>query len=411
MRKKYMASLALSISAAGFLGTFPLVGTGFIGGMVHDGFLAATIGGLADWFAVTALFRKPLGISYRTDILRRNRQRIMSALIDYSADDLLSVDNIMDAVRHEDMAKMMVDYLRQRGGLQRLETTLDAVLREVVDTFDIPAAVQRMEPLWRQELQQLPWEKKLLAFLPTLAEGRYSDRFLQVLLELAGRLLHAPEMQDILLAQITIMRRQYEEGSSGRAMVFQMLDLTDEKLRDLAVEHVDAYLQQLQTGKGENYGSLRTAFVQQLQAWSGSEAAAAWLAACKEQQIAALDVVTPVADWLEQKRQADPSPWLAAVHEMLEAKVKEFAVSSPLQKRYDDLVKGWLERELIAHHGALRHLIEQRLDEFSDDGLVEFVETRIEDDIQMIRINGSVVGSFVGMVLYTIVFLMEKGMD
>jgi uncharacterized membrane-anchored protein YjiN (DUF445 family) len=151
--------------------------------------------------------------------------------------------------------------------------------------------------------------------------------------------------------------------------------------------------------------------VQQLQAWSGSEAAAAWLAACKEQQIAALDVVTPVADWLEQKRQADSSPWLAAVHEMLEAKVKEFAVSSPLQKRYDDLVKGWLERELIAHHGALRHLIEQRLDEFSDDGLVEFVETRIEDDIQMIRINGSVVGSFVGMVLYTIVFLLEKGMD
>ena len=71
MQKKQKANLALAISAAGFLGTLPA--GGFWGGLLHHGFLAATVGGLADWFAVTAIFSKPLGISYRTDILRRNR--------------------------------------------------------------------------------------------------------------------------------------------------------------------------------------------------------------------------------------------------------------------------------------------------------------------------------------------------
>ena len=76
MQKKNKANLALGISAAGFVGTLAAGGSGFAAGLFHHGFLAATIGGLADWFAVTALFRKPLGISYRTDVLRRNRKRI-----------------------------------------------------------------------------------------------------------------------------------------------------------------------------------------------------------------------------------------------------------------------------------------------------------------------------------------------
>ena len=72
-----MATMALGISIAGAVVTQPFSAGSFLGGLVHNGFLAATIGGLADWFAVTALFRKPLGISFRTNILVRNRQRIM----------------------------------------------------------------------------------------------------------------------------------------------------------------------------------------------------------------------------------------------------------------------------------------------------------------------------------------------
>ena len=56
MKKKYKATAALAVSIAGAAGPTGLAQTGFLGGMVHKGFLAATIGGLADWFAITALF-------------------------------------------------------------------------------------------------------------------------------------------------------------------------------------------------------------------------------------------------------------------------------------------------------------------------------------------------------------------
>ena len=98
MQKRYKASLALGISLAGAGLTYPYASVGFWSGMLHHGFLAASIGGLADWFAVTALFRKPLGISYRTQILTRNRERIMNAIVEFASADLLSVKNISKSI-------------------------------------------------------------------------------------------------------------------------------------------------------------------------------------------------------------------------------------------------------------------------------------------------------------------------
>ena len=72
------------------------------------------------------------------------------------------------------------------------------------------------------------------------------------------------------------------------------------------------------------------------------------------------------------------------------------------------MAKNIIEHELTVRHDVIADLIRTRLDELSDDNLIEFIETRIADDLQMIRINGSIVGSLVGMLLYTIVFCVER---
>ena len=71
-------------------------------------------------------------------------------------------------------------------------------------------------------------------------------------------------------------------------------------------------------------------------------------------------------------------------------------------------MKDFLESELTKHHELIPGLIRERLDEFSDDDLVHFVEDKVQDDLQMIRINGSIVGSLVGMGLYLLVWAAER---
>ena len=409
MQKKYKALLALCISIAGFILTYSWANTGFWGGLVNGGFLAAMIGGLADWFAVTALFRKPLGISYRTDILRRNRQRLMQALVDFASKDLLSVENIMEVVGKQDMAKMLVDYLSIRGGRERVRQVLQDVLLEVVKDADIKAAAEELAPAIRQSLKGFPMEKLVQQFVSLLTEERYSERLLLVLVRISGQLLQAPAMQQLLLANIAVLREQYEALSTGRAFVLQAMDLSDEKILAIINTKLRTYLERAEQKDTDAYRALQAQLVRFLQQTAQNEDLARTLASWKERFVDHMELVEPVAAFLEKTLQGgDGMPWLAEINRLADEKMQEFAARESMQRRYDTLVKQFMEKELRAHHDMITRMIRERLDEFSDDQLVEFVESRIEDDVQMIRINGSIVGSLVGMLLYMVVFFMER---
>ena len=68
------------------------------------------------------------------------------------------------------------------------------------------------------------------------------------------------------------------------------------------------------------------------------------------------------------------------------------------------MLKDWLEAELKGHQDVIVGMIEERLGRLSDEELVEFAEEKVADDLQMIRINGSVVGAIAGMALYAIIY-------
>lgn len=50
----------------------------------------------------------------------------------------------------------------------------------------------------------------------------------------------------------------------------------------------------------------------------------------------------------------------------------------------------------------------EKLNNLSNEELVDLVESRVGEDLQMIRINGSVVGAMVGILLYLITFTVER---
>ena len=78
------------------------------------------------------------------------------------------------------------------------------------------------------------------------------------------------------------------------------------------------------------------------------------------------------------------------------------------QEQFDQAIKKILRGELNKHHVLIKGIIKERLNEFSDDELVAFVEGKVQDDLQMIRINGSLVGALVGMGLYLLMALAER---
>lgn len=407
MQKKNKANLALGLSAAGFLGTLGLQG-GFGAGLLHHGFLAATIGGLADWFAVTAIFRRPLGIAYRTDILRRNRPRIMEAIVKFASEDLLSTENIMRVLRQQDTATLMVDYIQHRGGRERIHEVASQVLLKGIDALDTARVVKELAPSLRTGLQSLPLENVLMDLVRLLAEEKHSRGILHSMLTIGQEVLAAPAFQQVLLSHISLLRKEYEGDSAGRAFVLELMDLSDEKMLAILNEKVRLQLQELLSAQTQSYASLKAGLEIMLMNFSRDESLRSLLKDWKDSLVGKIELELLLENWLEANVKGDSPFWLPGFRSFVDNTLDSFVNSAELQRRFDEKLKNFLEAELSKHHNLIPGIIRERLDEFSDDELVDFVEARVQDDLQMIRINGAIVGSLVGMGLYILVSLAER---
>lgn len=400
MKKKYKATVALAISIAGAAGTSTIAHTGFAGGMVHNGFLAATIGGLADWFAVTALFRKPLGISYRTEIIIRNRQRIMDAVVDFAANDLLGADNVMKFVDRQDLSAFLQVYLRQHGDSKVLPYA--AKIGQLAERAIVPRQIaEKLTPLVENILEQGVTRSMVTAALTELAQEENARQFLHVLAAGGEVLLADDELKDLLAEYIEKILQDYSKEAGSRSFMIGMLGLTGQKLADILQEKGKNWLDSLAEDS-----ELEARYTQLL----GEK-----LLALAETEKSGGKLAAAFADWGRGGRVTDLlehfiSHWqqqgLIAdyVQQATAAITENFLRDINWQEQADAAMKGWLAKELRGHHDVIVNIIRERLNRFSDEELVSFTEEKVADDLQMIRINGSVVGSLVGMALYAVVY-------
>ena len=106
---KTQAHCLLAGAAAAAVCAWPWAQSSLAADFVHHTALAATIGGLADWWGVTALFKRPMGINAPgTDVLRNNYERLTTGLADFVSNDLLTAENVMQAVGRENFAKLLL---------------------------------------------------------------------------------------------------------------------------------------------------------------------------------------------------------------------------------------------------------------------------------------------------------------
>ena len=405
MRKENQANLALALSVIGAIGTAGQ-GASLLTSTIHHGFLAATIGGLADWFAVKAIFGRPLGISHRTDILRRNRARIMESLVRFSADDLLSKENIMDVVEREKIGALLVEYLQHRGGRERLiEATVD-ILRHVASDVDSRHIARELTPYVIQALHALPLEESFAELLDVLTEEPHADRIFNMLIRMGLRLVQTQIFQDMLHENIASIRTEYERDGMIRAFVLSFFD--------------DAMIAEWLTGRLEEILSSATS-VDDSRHRDGVQALVSFVTGLRANPklyeelhryklhvIEQLEIENILTDFIEQRIKGSHPFWVPYVKELLNEKIDIFVHSEAWQHRADRWLKDLAAGEVEKHHEMIADFVREYLNQKSDDELITFVEGKVHTDLQMIRVNGAIVGAFVGMGLSLLVTFAER---
>ena len=122
-KNEHIALTVLGGSAVLLAASLPYAGT-FVGGLCASATLAGVIGGLADWFAVSAIFTKPLGVSFKTDLIVNNRHRLEQGVGRMVSEELLTAESVESFLKKYDLGAMAVTLYDKMNGEKYLREQL-----------------------------------------------------------------------------------------------------------------------------------------------------------------------------------------------------------------------------------------------------------------------------------------------
>ncbi|MDF2875219.1 MAG: hypothetical protein K0R22_1902 [Sporomusa sp.] len=396
---RHIATVTLVGAAIGFILSYPYQHT-FWGAMLTSGFSAAMVGGLADWYAVTALFRKPLQIPYRTAIIPRNRERIFKAIIIMVEEELLTADNIRETLRQAGLARLVIQYAGQAEVRQQLHTLAGGFILSASGAMDAGKVSATIDLL----LKEHEGEVKIAPLAGQALDWSLTSGFVDELIDFAiteiKQMTREKYMTDIIATMYSSALKDYAARMNQRKLAGWIL----ENLLSLNPVTVAGMIQEQLAGLLEGMYSRDNHLRQRLRGWLVSLAGDLQTDALLGQQ--AEEKLRPIAVKLAARlaeHQADEQEMAAGWSTWLIRQAAKLADDADRQDKFDMLLVDWLVRWVNKNQGEIGGLVASYLEGFSDAELVDYIESKVMNDLQMIRINGSIVGGLVGIVLFLII--------
>lgn len=407
----YKAAITLFAALAGFLASYPFRAS-FIGGLLSSGFSAALIGGLADWFAVTALFRRPLGIRpgrlIRTEIIPRNRERIFSALAGMVQNELLTPETLKKELDRYDLSRLLIRYLDDHGGQVQIQGAVTRLLKDLLGKTDPEAIGQLIEELLRQntaELKIAPLAAQTIEF--SLSQG-YDDKVVDFIVDELIMLATHSQTKGILLQLVKQAQDAYEKGMDRRKLVnaFFIEPLT---LAELAQEKLVQYLGEIRFSPTHPVRlKIKQAVGQTAVALQRETLVQRKLEAWKDRIITEkLQIGRYIAEYLQNRGYLEApqsDKLLNQANSRLGSFLEDFKLDLARQGKLDCWLKGLIKKWIDAKQSTIGSIVKESLDHLTNDKLVGLIEEKAGNDLQMIRINGTVVGALAGMLIYLLTF-------
>ncbi|OBK70848.1 hypothetical protein A5651_21215 [Mycobacterium sp. 1274761.0] len=376
-------------------------GAGAWAGYVAAASEAGMVGALADWFAVTALFKHPLGIPIpHTAIIKRKKDQLGESLGAFVRENFMSPDVIETKLRDAEVAGRLGKWLSEPVHAERVAAEASTVLRvgvEMLRDEDVQHVLDRMivkrlaEPLWG------PPVGRVLATL--LAEHR-QEALIQLLADRAFQWsLNAGEIiERVVERDSPSWSPRWVDHLVGDRIHRELMDFTDKVRRN-----PDHELRRSAT-------RFLFEFADDLQ---HDEATIARAEKVKD-QLMGRDEVARAAEtaWNTLKRLIlesvdDPS---SALRTRIADSVVHIGESLRDDGDLRDKVDDWIiraARHLVSQYGAeITTIITDTIERWDADEASRRIELHVGRDLQFIRINGTVVGSLAGLIIYSIAQLL-----
>jgi len=410
--RNHVGTVSLVIAVAGAVACHVALVTGPFAGAIWlrvlaAGFEAAVVGGLADWFAVTALFRHPLGIPIpHTAIIPTRRAKIVEGIVTMVEEDWLSPEVIGARLERVTPSALVREWLADPERVRRLGAPLRGLLRRVARLLTEDEIVALVERTIQRHVQDLPagrtageWLRRALrggradsafasaaASLAQLAARPRTAAELHWWLDRSARTLRAGGRRFLpLVLRTRIVQRKIVEAACEYAASELRAASRDaaHPLRRLAVDATGRFAERLAAGDPETLAfaeRVRTSVVESLESGPLVRDTLVRLRARLEQELD--EARGPLADLIDRRLHA-------GIVELLADRERSAAFDRWVRTTADDLLR--------RYHHQIGVTVRENLEALETGALVARIEDRVGADLQFIRLNGAVVGGLVGL--------------
>ncbi|QYR21804.1 DUF445 domain-containing protein [Paenibacillus sp. sptzw28] len=407
MNSKYLAGISLALMALGFVVTLFLPENALVY-LLQGGFEAGLVGGIADWFAVTALFRHPFGIPVpHTSLLLKNRDKIVQSLISAMENELLNKESIENKLRKLNILRVVSSQLTKQMSRKKVRRTIVDLLTQLVLRLPLAKAVPFIQSWISEYIRKADFKAAAEMVITKAMNDGYDEAALDYVLKEASKWAERPETQS-MLGKLASEKLSAVNMGGLMGFAFQAFAgfMNEEKLGAILQNMLLSGIRDLQTGDNayrelivreiriqlfqlaENDSQLTT-----LKEWAlnnvEGEGAGTFMQARLE------DIRTLALGKLEEER-ANGGRMVFALYRSI---IRHLTKDPEWIEVWESRLLSSIIHLVESNHYRIGQLVKENLDQMDDKALVRMMEEKVGKDLQWIRVNGALCGFVVGIIL------------
>jgi uncharacterized membrane-anchored protein YjiN (DUF445 family) len=393
------STLALFVAAKWLLPVHPVFG--FIAAFAE----AATIGGLADWYAVVALFKRPLGLPIpHTAIIQSNQARIADKLGEFIQVHFLEAGPVEAKLNEIDFGSFVADWLRDRKRSDDLARFALRLLPEAVSATESSGLMTFILRRMSSQLQAIDLAPLAAGTLRGfVAEGRH-----QILFDDLLRVMHETLNQTETMAMI-------REKVRAELPTLLRLYRADKFLVNKIVASATAFFNEVRSDpkhpfRGE-FDRMVLSFVDRL----GTDQAYIDRIDGLKRDLLARPELADLARTVWANTRSFIERSASGETQVLQHHLGGMFVSAGEALAGDAELRGEINKGLVTvlrsfvadQKSGVSTFISDQVKAWDMAQLISLIEINIGRDLQYIRFNGSLIGGLAGLALYSVEFLLR----
>ena len=426
-KRKKLGNVSLMIVASGVVVIESAMYLGFVSGpfwrIMAGGFEAGTIGGLADWFAVSALFREvPIPLIRRhTNIIVKNRTRLTEGAVDLVTNQWLSPDVVKTKLENISFSETLLRVLQEPVNQKPAIEFISDILSRLAVNLDKPQVVDFLEKIFKEQLGKIDLARPLGRWIEDeVSEGRH-QKLWDIVLDSAEKTINDDEVHHQILHRVDEAIHEFKDQDFLKRAFLGIAEFLGvlhkdviagkiiEKIRELIVsvrnnpthplrEKIDTLLLDFARGLLSGDPSL-TEIVDGLKTKLINNADTKAII-----QRGLSGVKSKLSDQLGHKNSA----FMTVLTDYLRKILADLQSDAKARENIDDWMRETITGLADKYHHTIGDMIRSSLhpEKLNDRGLVNQIEEKVGNDLQYIRLNGAVVGGLVGILLGIIRFLI-----